>query len=423
MARKPSRKQDDAGEQLPEVDLSAPKSAGASPIMTALLNAHRKQFGNENVLVAKDVHIYGVEPRSLALQYLLGLNVLPLQSLIAFSGAAKSYKTTALLEFMRMILCSAEMSAGVIINTEGKWSPDRASSLLRDQLDKTQYISALTNEMWQQAGSKTLTTLKQLRTGDETEKSLSNPFGSMPPVVIGIDSYTGAQTEKIQGEVHENGYMDKTFQNRAMQNWLWLNTWRPNLIGLPVAILVTQHLKDGIGGIGPVPTKVTAGGTAVGFMCDIEIRCSRIGEIEQANRAGATVKWKVHHNSLGPDRRELEIDIIEGHDENNDSTTRFEWGAALVNMLRKIQALPAGRGDRVKDVLGGEITEVAGKYYTCPALGVDEKTARGEKVTADLLAAKLEEYPQAGETENLRTRLQDALYIPRKAHVMWKASS
>lgn len=410
-------KKTDTGEPEAVEMQAGAQSGGQSPLMATLMAANRKKFGQESVIVASEAQIFGVEPRSLALQWLFDLEVVPLQSLILFSGEAKSYKTTGMLELMRTLLSSDPETAGVIMNTEGKWSPNRCRTVLGDRTDSVQLVPITNNEGWQNTATHTLKTLVQIRAQAEIQPSKELPFGVLKPIAIGLDSLTGAQSERIQDEVIEKGHGSKTYQDRASSNWMWFNTWRPNLVGIPIALIVTQHLKDAIGTM--VPMKVTAGGTAAGFMCDLEIRCKRIKEIDTTKHSGAIVRWKVHHNSLGADRRELDISIYEGFDAKDQPTTAFDWDQALVELIMKLQTEDKRLGKRVEAVLGGPIQEGTkggvGSVYTCQALGIDMEKARAENITASVLGCKLQAYDSP-----LRQPLKEALRIP-KATVLWRA--
>ena len=123
---------------------SKPKPS-VSPFMAKMLETSAKHFGDKNIHVGTKQRIVGLELYSLALQWLIDLQVLPFQSIVAVAGEPKSYKTSSLIEFARMFLRPMEADIpdskwepGVasIVHTEGKWSPSKVTSMLGELSDQ-----------------------------------------------------------------------------------------------------------------------------------------------------------------------------------------------------------------------------------------------------------------------------------------------
>lgn len=395
--------------------MSESKSAS---FLDKLKGANSKYFGKKKMYVGTDKRVVGLEPYSLALQYLIDLEVIPLQSIIVLAGEPKSYKTSALLELCRMpMILEDPPGFGVVINTEGKWSNSKAESMLRHNSDQIIIYQAASIQEWQQVAS---TQLKFLKDTIDKKESIKNKKSKtaedkelldmvIPPMFVGIDSLTGSQTDNIKDKVHAAGHGEKTFQDRSLVNWQWFNTWSSDLVGLPASVIITQHLKAKIDGNPTgLPIMVTSGGTGGSFMCSLEIRTKKIKEISKADYEGARLKWQTYHSSLGRDRRAIEIEYIETYDESGSQIAYFDWDTALVDCIMEHKSEKLYR-DRIQECVGNIVEyskKGVGSVYTCDALGIDKEKATQDNITAPVLGAMLQ---QPG--SEMRKKLKEALLI------------
>jgi len=207
-----------------KVEKTAPK---ASPFLEKLVNANRRKFGDSSVVVGTETRVVGVEPYSLALQYLLDLQVIPLQSIISLAGEPKTYKTSLMLEIVKQFMAVGGL--GIVHNTEGKWSDSKARSMMGDAGDLLQVVPCATLETWQESASSYLKSIKEacvnrkeaIAKKGRGDKELADMI--IPPCAIGIDSLTGAQSTYLNEKIEKDGFASKTYQDRALLNLQWFN--------------------------------------------------------------------------------------------------------------------------------------------------------------------------------------------------------
>lgn len=380
-----------------------------SSFIDTLLSANEKQFG-KNVIVGTDRRIVGIEPYSLAFQYLIDLEVFPLQSIVVIAGEPKSYKTTAMLEIQKMAMSLDPVpGVGVVINTEGKWSHSKAGSVLGACGENLIVIPAPSIEKWQEAATHTLKTMKdhveKLNTIREKKRLTAEEKALLempvPPMIVGVDSLVGSQSESIKEEVMKEGHGKKTFQDRAMLNAQWFATWTSDIVGIPASVVVTNHLRDKIDNTGGMSIKITSGGVSTTFMCSLEIRTKRIGEISKAAYEGAKLRWTTYFSSLGRDKRSIDINLIETYDSSGRQVTYFDWDEALLNLLVEGGTSKSGLqsggvfGEALQELFGGKIKSSAvtgvGKVYSCEAMGISTAKAKEELITAQVMGRILQD--------------------------------
>jgi len=300
---------EDVEVQVEEVAESPAPAVDVSPFMEQMIKATKKH----NALQGADKLVVGLEPYGLVLQYLMDLQVFPLQAVVLFSGLPKTYKTSTLLEICNMFLTNGTAPGFASINhTEGKWSNSKVRSQIQDPevRERLHVVKATSIEEWQQAATSVLNTIKsasEKKLEAIKKKAKTSAYKDMviPPTIIGVDSLTGSQTNAIKDKIVKDGHGAKTFQDRAMLIWQWLDTWSSDIVGLPATVVITQHLKDKIDAnpMARGPKHTTAGGTGGDYHTSLEIRASKIKEIAGADWEGAELMWKTHFNSLGRDNR------------------------------------------------------------------------------------------------------------------------
>ena len=166
------------------------------------------------------------------------------------------------------------------------------------------------------------------------------------------------------------------------------------MVGLPVTMVITNHLKDKIDAVGFGERKTTGGGSASDFHASLKFHVARGKKINKVGVEGAELIWKTKFNSLGPSPRQCVIPYYEEYDENDMQVAYYDWNEALVRLLVELQNQNALQKKRIEGFLGKfeEYTKTGtGKVYACEALGIDKQMAMDEKVTARVLGAMLQE--------------------------------
>lgn len=387
-----------------------------APFFTKLLDANRKKHGSKTLMVGSEQRVIGLEPYSIALQYIMDLEVVPLQAIINIAGEEKTYKTSIGLEFCKMFLdLQPVQGIAVVNNTEGKWSPSKSRSMLGHHNDVLQVIQNKSVEEWQASATSNLLLMQEVvdkKKDAIAKKAKTSEYKDMviPPMIIMVDSLTGSQSDKIVETVQAEGFGSKTFQDRALINHQFFSTWGSNLIGMPVTIVITNHLKIKLDGAPGIKQWTTSGGSGPSFMCSMEIRVKRIGEIDKTYIEGAKLLWKMHHNSLGRDKRQIEVHYMEGYDAEDNQKAYFDWDSTLIMCLLERLEESAYK-DRILGVLG-EFNEYPkagfGKVYSCGRLGIDKDKAIDEGVGATELGRMLQTDPVIREELKAALRIQKA---------------
>jgi hypothetical protein len=369
-------------------------------------NAH-KNFGKK-VLTATEMEKrrFGVEPYALAFQYLIHCNILPMQSIISISGPPKSYKTSAMLEFCRWFASPPINGMTRPIDTEGKLSPTKVRSMLSRALEDRCMVHPCPQvdgeDGWQAAGSWYLNDYKamheKIATARRTKgKEMKDYYGTFaPPMLMGIDSMTGTQSEEVNKKIDTAGFAGRTFDPRAQLNTQWLSSWAGRITGLPITVVCMLHLKEKVESSGSGPKQMyTPGGVASGFHTSLEIRTKQIQRnTDRADAEGTLLEWKVHFSSIGLDNRKIHIPYWESWDETTgDQICWFDWDTCLVNLLMELQTkklYKVGEILTIREHPGGPL----GKVFSCPEAGIANKDdALDQKMTAVKLGQLLQTDP------------------------------
>jgi len=389
---------------------AAPKS-----IMEMVMADSQKRFKGDVYTAAEQINrMVGLEHYSLVFQWLIHSSVLPLQSVITYAAPPKTFKTSAALELLRLFLVSG--GGGLYINTEGKLSPTKVRSILRELIDKLFITSAGTTNEWVETASNQLTTIHDamsmiFQANQTTSKAagLDEYKGRFfPPFAIVIDSLSGSQSESMAGRV-QAGEVGKTFNDRAMIITQFLNTWSSLIVGLPVTLILINHEKSDMEG-----GRVTPGGVAPAFHTSLDIRCTRGKEIKVV-RDGipytrTELSWYVNFSSIGKDHRRVPVDYIDTYDAEGNQTCWFDWDSALVTLLMSFSNDDVMRKEYagVSDVVTIEEHQCGSKglHYTCPQLGIKTKQdAMDNGVNKAKLGSMLQTNPE------IRFALQKAMRI------------
>lgn len=111
-----------------------------------------------------------------------------------------------------------------------------------------------------------------------------------------------------------------------------------DLIGLPIIVAFTNHLKDKIDSSGPAKVKTKSGGVSQDFHAAQYVYMSKIKDIRLVSREGALIKMKAQKCGMGPANREIEVPILWDFLTLDDTdqpvqTTTWDWHAATARLL------------------------------------------------------------------------------------------
>jgi hypothetical protein len=353
--------------------------ATQSPMMASLLGAARAHFGGDLYVGSEAERIMmGLEPYGLALQWLIDSNIIPIPCVMQLSGPAKSYKTSAMIEFCRPFLHAG--GAAMISHTEGKFSSSKGKALLREEWEKVMLKDARSTQDWQNNVSWTYNWLMavkaELEKNNASEKTKGKPTESgmtyVPPLIHIVDSVTGNQSDESTDKVMSSGEgFGRAFPERAMVITTFLNTLPANMRGIPMLVFLTNHLKTKIDGVsipGIPPAKYNPGGVALGYHVSLDIRVRRGKDNTAGGVTTIELHWEVNFSSIGRDGRRLMIPYVEGYDEAGNQVDAFDWDASFVYMWLDLQKQETNYPG-LKDILH-IVPQQNDKAYSCKQLGI-----------------------------------------------------
>lgn len=389
--------------------------AAAAPFLASLIKAAQKFTGSTTRIVGTEGEVVGLEPYALTMQYVMDIQVIPMQSIITISGKPKTKKTSAILEFCRTAIVNDPPGIGAVVHTEGKWSNTLARSFMREHAEALIISPAKSVQEWQCTATgllkATQDAINKKREARAKRQKGSEYYNMLiTPLMIGIDSLTGSQSTAIQEKILGDGHGAKTYNDRAQLIWQWLATWSSNILGIPATVVISQHLQDKIGGMARPGQQVTPGGHGPTYHTSMEIRVDRVKEIDTANKRGLLLQWKNVHNSLGMDRKKIIVPHYYDWDVEGQQISWYDWDDSLTTLLMTIFTTgSAAFKKRIRDVTGAIVAypkKGGGKVYSCETLKITKAKAIADNITATALGRLLQ---QPG--SDIRTALRKALRI------------
>ena len=161
--------------------------------------------------------------------------------------------------------------------------------------------------------------------------------GRTVPILFGIDSLTGTDTQHNIDKASKDGFSSKGFADQAAIIARYMRTMPSRMRPYPFTVVGTNHLKPATDVMGR-PTSNIPGGKAVPFMATFMIESKRITDIEKESYSGIRLNLKMTKNSLGPSRREIVAEFLWWmaiDPETGFARQHFhwDWHTATVEML------------------------------------------------------------------------------------------
>jgi len=338
-----------------------------------LLEAQKK-FGKEGCYVAPDhaqTH-YGIPLGNMALEYLLCSTILPMERIIELSGPFGSGKSSLGYDFLRLIAENGGL--GSVVETENKSAAALMGSILGE---RNAECVRLHRAKSMDDGQARIT--HELLTYQQAVPDKDIPMGVL------LDSLVGNKTEETQNKINKEGFADRTFSKESLVISSYFGALSDKLIGYPIVFMFTNHEKEKISD-GPIyGSKIrNPGGSAPDFHNTYHIRCTKIGTFKSKIDNGFTMKLNTKKNSMGSDKRSIEVDMrwkyVEKDDESMHQETWFDWDKATAELLA---------GDEVprsviKEIV--QVTKVTNAKFNCPTLKLSGVTPQvvGAAINADL---------------------------------------
>jgi recombination protein RecA len=157
-----------------------------------------------------------------------------------------------------------------------------------------------------------LRTLEEIYQATENIIVKYNESRSDKPLVIVIDSVSGATTKKeLEEDYEKKGYAtDKAIVNTGAMRRL------PTLInGKNILIILIQQLRANMNAFGPAADPfTTTGGTAIPYTASVRLRFKKMGQIKGKingidTTVGERIQVQIIKNRVGPPRRKITFDV------------------------------------------------------------------------------------------------------------------
>jgi len=370
--------------------MARPKSTPVSDIdditQSLIGDLNKEGTGSKAYLQGEHAeHTWGPLIPHLAFQWLVGgINVLPSQRHIGISGLPKSFKSTLLMDIGNWYLRAGGMH--IALDNEGKTSASMLDAMTAydpeiAKLAGTRRIFKETNsvEEWQ---SMVTAAIKRAK------KVADRPKGQRIPILITIDSLNGKSSDATAEKIKKEGSADaRAFPVEAAQITRFFKG--TGLIGTTANIGYVQHLVQDLGappGYGG-PAYKESGAAISSYQGSVHLRVRKGSAYDKATHPAARVEgppvegytlWlQTERSCLGPDHRQLGVDVLWQYTEKEDGTMQqlmwYDWdgalGRLLVEMLINDKMLHAFDRDRLKATLA--FTQPKTNEVKCPELNLE----------------------------------------------------
>jgi hypothetical protein len=355
--------------------------------MEALQASAVKTFGADNIKSWDEFtsSVYGVPiVNNLPLQYLLGVDCLPLGRLISVVGSWGTSKSS----FCWYLGSLFARYGGLVpfIDAEFKSNPAQIRSILQSQLTRSP------QEYFLYQKARTIDTIlhgmlfwsEQLKVAGGREKGV--------PLLLVVDSIGTVTTQKAVDKRLENGETPGfTAAHTANSIKEGLQVFSPRMEDLPMLCLLVNHQKtkldtSGGGGrpsYGPPPT-TEGGGTHKDFQYSMTIQINK-GLKEKTLSGGITphVLFTMKKSSLGREPlRPIEVPYRSTKritEKGFDEDIWYDWDHALALMLTDEKLFPKAAVNDIIDI------KADGKKFSCKSLGLSGVSAHevGALIHAD----------------------------------------
>ena len=324
-----------------------------SDALKNMLNAQRTALGSKVLFSTRDSEklVTGIELPAFSLMWLCDSNILPFSKIVMFAGVPKSYKSALMFSLQSWFAkVSPTGGAATLIETEGaKYSVSMMQAMMgREIADNIlQIIVAGTIEEGQEA----ITNVLKLY-DDEKFRNL--------PLALGLDSLTGNVSEGRVEQIDKDGASKQDFPRAALLWTEFLKKVGSTLVGLPVTLFISNHLKDPIATPGrPGGGKTTPGGMQQRYASTLYFYITRGKERElntyildgkkihreqQIKELEIECKW----SSWGENGRKIPVELVWYYDENDQQVAYFDWEHSTVKVLIELQDKRKSSNPKIK---------------------------------------------------------------------------
>lgn len=336
--------------------------------LKAQMTQAKKEYGPQ-VYIAGDHYIrqFGIPLKSLALQYLYGVENLPVGRFYGFSGAKGSFKSSIVFWLLRNTM--AQGGLATLVESERKVSDTLMHGIIGQYMNQLLQLNATTLEETQEMLNKNCFAYYKKNV---PERHL--------PYAIGWDSLRGVLSEQTSNKIDKEGHYTRQFSSEAHSISPFFAKMVEELSFWPMILFFVQHQKkkqqEG-GPPGMAGGTSTLGGDAPGFHATALTTCTATAKKskEDARNPWAQFQLRTSKNNLGLYGRRVLADI-HFHEDVQDNGQRvlnyfIDWDKADCDVLLSDKL---ANKSGVKEVMG--LREMSQKgMYACPELGLEKVPA------------------------------------------------
>jgi RecA/RadA recombinase len=331
-----------------------------------LANAQKK-YGKVNCYAARNHYIrqFGIPLPSLALQYMFGVENLPMGRFYGFSGATQSMKSSICFWLLRNIM--EQGGLGLLVETERKVSDTLMEGIIGMYLNALLQFNAISLEQAEQMVNEAFGFYKK------------NVPGKTFPYGICWDSLRGVLSEETSKKIDKEGGVTKQFSSEANSLSKFFAKMVEELSFWPMMLFFVQHekKKQADGPNSNPHAKSTLGGDAPAFHATVLTQCVVTQKVKEgAANPYADVQFRTVKNNLGVLGKRVNVTIHfdqrtteEGQQIHN---YWFNWAKADCDMLLSDKL--ANKAE-VKAALDLEEFSSQKGYYRSKILGIEKGTA------------------------------------------------
>lgn len=362
----------------------------------SMIKSVQDRRGASGAFMASDFAKYqqGIKIPHLMMEYIFGLNVIPMPSLIEFAGLPGSCKS-AFLQYVMSVFTNQDM-LGMYVETENKASHTLLESFLGEEGGKKVFFlpGPMTMEGWE---GEILNALKNYRKAYAAavkawEKKPTEPF-PVKPLCLGLDSLTGGASEEAMEATDKEGKTGRAYPVEALILSKFFPQIPTRMRDLPMVFIYTNHeqsrMEEKKGPFTVAGPRRSQGGQRPDYYCGIRMFFEQ--EAKPQHIAGGvvtqTVGIEVGKNSFNESRQRISLPMYWKTDIAEDNTpkqrTWFGWEWALADFLAP--TTPGYKYDReaVKKFL--TVIRDTSTAFSCKELGLSRVTGDeiGKAIEAD----------------------------------------
>jgi RecA/RadA recombinase len=293
------------------------------------------QFGSKSIQSGADFldSVHGVHiPNNIPLQYIFGVDVVPLERCLTIVGNWGSWKSAFGWYMVKLFIESGGLAC--FIDTEHKTNPDQVRSIIQnDAAFEERVIPMEVSSLEEMLGMLTHMSKHYIETADDSV-----------PFLLFVDSMGGVTSEDAVKDMIKTGTVDTGFNaaHAANKVTMQFKGFVPTYLnGHNICLITVNHQKEKIDANRPShlpPATTEAGGRGKDFAYTYNIQLKPVKDTSTKSFTRKVVRISTKKSSLSPVGMFIDVPITTYKAkpaEGIPMRTVFDWDAALVDLLTR----------------------------------------------------------------------------------------